>query len=96
MNFTDSPFEKMMKQPPRPGQSAKQKPPPGSVCRACADDCRRKPNLPRREETSNQFPPQQSYVLPGTQGWPEVRQMSAAAAPVPGGDRRDMATRETP
>ena len=36
MNFTDSPFEKMMKQvprPPRPGPA--RRPPRGSPCRKC-------------------------------------------------------------
>jgi hypothetical protein len=36
MNFTDSPYEKMMKQVPRPSQEgAVQKPPRRSSCREC-------------------------------------------------------------
>ena len=35
MNFTNSPYEKMMKQKPRPSRPKKQKPPHGSPCRGC-------------------------------------------------------------
>jgi hypothetical protein len=35
MNFTDSPYEKMMKQIPRLGPREKRVPPPGSPCRDC-------------------------------------------------------------
>jgi len=35
MNFTDSPFEKMMKQVPRAYRPEVRKPPPGSPCRGC-------------------------------------------------------------
>lgn len=37
MNFTDSPFEKMMRQKPRAMRPAPiPKPPPGSPCQGCA------------------------------------------------------------
>ena len=35
MRFTDSPFEKMMKQKPRPQAPAPAKPPRGSRCSGC-------------------------------------------------------------
>ncbi len=35
MNFTNSPYEKMMKQKPRPSHQKSQKPPKGSPCRDC-------------------------------------------------------------
>ncbi|MGN9173406.1 hypothetical protein ACTM9N_11315 [Lachnospiraceae bacterium HCP1S3_A8] len=35
MRFTDSPFEKMMKQKPRPQVPAPAKPPRGSRCSGC-------------------------------------------------------------
>lgn len=36
MNFTDSPFERMMKQVPRAPRPAMSKPPAGSACHGCA------------------------------------------------------------
>nr|WP_312279395.1 hypothetical protein [Oscillibacter sp.] len=37
MNFTDNPFERMMKQKPRPMRPAPpKKPPPGSPCYGCS------------------------------------------------------------
>ena len=36
MRFTDSPFEKMMKQKPRPQAPAPAKPPRGSRCSGCS------------------------------------------------------------
>ena len=36
MNFTNSPFERMMKQKPRPQAPAPSKPPRGSRCDGCA------------------------------------------------------------
>ena len=36
MNFTDNPFEKMMKQVPRACRPEAQKAPPGSPCRDCS------------------------------------------------------------
>lgn len=35
MNFTSSPFERMMKEKPRPQAPAKNRPPRGSACYAC-------------------------------------------------------------
>ena len=36
MNFTNSPFERMMKERPRPQAPAVSRPPKGSACRGCA------------------------------------------------------------
>lgn len=36
MNFTNNPFEKMMKEKPRPKASAERKPPRGSACCGCS------------------------------------------------------------
>jgi hypothetical protein len=36
MKFTDSPFEKMMQEIPRPKRAAAPKPPLGSPCRSCS------------------------------------------------------------
>lgn len=36
MNFTNSPFERMMKEKPRPQPPAVKKPPRGSACFGCA------------------------------------------------------------
>ena len=36
MNFTDSPYEKMMKEVPRPPRPEAVKAPPGSPCRDCS------------------------------------------------------------
>lgn len=65
MNFTDSPFERMMKQVPRPCRGTVHKPPIGSPCRdceywngaPCVGICYRKLLLSRREATSGQFGP---------------------------------------
>ncbi|AYF41831.1 hypothetical protein CN246_09450 [Ethanoligenens harbinense] len=65
MNFTDSPFERMMKQVPRPCRGTVRKPPPGSPCRKCeywrgapcVGICYRKLLLARREATSGQLGP---------------------------------------
>ena len=35
MNFTSSPFERMMKEKPRPQAPAKNRPPRGSACYGC-------------------------------------------------------------
>lgn len=35
MNFTSSPFERMMKEKPRPQAPAENRPPRGSACYAC-------------------------------------------------------------
>ena len=66
MNFTDSPFEKMMKQVPRAYRPEMQKPPPGSHCcgctfwrgMACVGTCYRDLKLPGKEAaTSGQLGP---------------------------------------
>lgn len=65
MNFTNSPYEKMMKQKPRPSRPKKQKPPHGSPCRgctywqglACVGTCHRDLIISKREETSGQHGP---------------------------------------
>ncbi len=36
MNFTNNPFEKMMKEKPRPKAPAERKPPRGSACCGCS------------------------------------------------------------
>jgi len=36
MNFTDSPFERMMKEVPRPTRPIMEKAPPGSPCHDCS------------------------------------------------------------
>lgn len=58
MNFTDSPFERMMKEVPRPSRGTVRKPPSGSPCRnctywsgmACLGLCYRDLILSRKEE----------------------------------------------
>lgn len=64
-NFTNSPFEKMMKQTPRGYREPIATPPPGSPCRgctiwrgmACLGRCHRQ-NIPKKEEvTSGQLDP---------------------------------------
>jgi len=60
MNFTDSPFERMMKQVPRPSRGTVRKPPIGSPCRGCGcwngtpcvGVCCRELLLSRREATA--------------------------------------------
>ena len=37
MNFTNSPFERMMKEKPRPQAPAENRPPRGSACYGCWD-----------------------------------------------------------
>ena len=65
-NFTDSPFEKMMKQTPRSYREPVAVPPPDSPCRgctiwqgmACMGLCRRKIKPPAKEgATSGQVGP---------------------------------------
>lgn len=65
-NFTDSPFEKMMKQRPRSYREPMAVPPPDSPCRgctiwrgmACLGMCHRRVKPPEKEEvTSGQVGP---------------------------------------
>lgn len=66
MNFTNSPYEKMMKERPRPCRPAPaRKPPKDSPCRdcsywngsVCVGVCYRDLIFPQREETSGQLGP---------------------------------------
>jgi len=66
-NFTNSPFEKMMKQTPRPRTEPMKQPPENSPCRgcsfwqgmACVGLCYKELTLPRKEVgvTSGHFVP---------------------------------------